>query len=560
MNTLLLAQTAVSGLGYLPVVVLGVYLCLLLSLGVYGYIKSKMTEEDYYLAGRRQGFVVTSLTIMATFFSSAAMLGVPGALYSEGVVFLAFAINLPIGGAAVYLMGSRIARLGRARGYVTPADMVADYYDNSTTVRILVALLGFLYVVPYVIIQMKAGGHLAQQMFPGTSTIMLLGFEVDVFAVGTTVLSFVMMVYILVGGMRSVALADVIQGSLLLTRMLVAGFVAISALDGVGSYFASLAELPPEALSLPGATGRFTAWGMMTLIVFASLASMIQPAQWMRYYAARSTQALKRTALIFSILLPICYLCGVMLVGLGARALYPPTVVTTAVGEKIEGHVEVGQPDQALIAVLRNHGPEVLGPAGAIIVAVIMIAILAASMSTADSNLHALSAVLTRDVYDRFLRPKASQRERAWVGRIVIVAAALFALWLVQVGERSEKFAPLKMIVEMQIVAMAFSCQVLPVTIDMLFVRRGTRAGAVCGMLAGLIVVLLFTPVPGLLLGNGLGEEVASAADYLKRLLDISCWGFVVNTAVFILVSAVTRRPDPERVAEMARIMRKDNV
>lgn len=601
MNTHLLAQTAVSGLGYLPLVVLGVYLCLLLGLGVYGYIKSKMTEEDYYLAGRRQGYIVTALTIMATFFSSAAMLGVPGALYSEGVVFLAFAINLPIGGAAVYLMGSRIARLGRAKGYVTPADMVADYYaaadstcphnsfnakqeasacgirrrlwlalkrglfklaalyDNPSTVRILVALLGFLYVVPYVIIQMKAGGHLAQQMFPDTSTIMLLGFKVDVFAIGTTVLSCVMLVYILVGGMRSVALADVIQGSLLLTGMLVAGFVAISALGGVSDYFASLAELPPEALSLPGATDRFTAWGMMTLIVFASLASMIQPAQWMRYYAARSTQALKRTALIFSILLPICYLCGVMLVGLGARALYPPTVVTTEVGEKIEGHFEVGQPDQALIAVLRNHGPEVLGPAGAIIVAVIMIAILAASMSTADSNLHALSAVLTRDVYDRFLRPKASQRERAWVGRIVIVAAALFALWLVQVGERNEKFAPLKMIVEMQIVAMAFSCQVLPVTIDMLFVRRGTRAGAVCGMVAGLIVVLLFTPVPGLLLGKGLGEDVASAADYLKRLLDISCWGFVVNTAVFILVSAVTRPPDPKRVAEMARIMQEES-
>ena len=112
----------------------------------------------------------------------------------------------------------------------------------------------------------------------------------------------------------------------------------------------------------------------------------------------------------------------------------------------------------------------------------------------------------------------------------------------------------------MQIVAMAFSCQVLPVTIDMLFIRRGTRAGAVCGMLAGLIVVLFFTPVPGLLFGKGLGVEVATAANYLKRLLDVSCWGFVVNTAVFILVSAVTRRPDPKRVAEMAQIMQEENV
>ena len=61
--------------------------------------------------------------------------------------------------AAVYVMGSRIARLGRAKGYVTPADMVADYYDNSTAIRVLVALLGFLYVVPYVVMQIRADEH-----------------------------------------------------------------------------------------------------------------------------------------------------------------------------------------------------------------------------------------------------------------------------------------------------------------------------------------------------------------------------------------------------------------
>ena len=141
----------------------------------------------------------------------------------------------------------------------------------------------------------------------------------------------------------------------------------------------------------------------------------------------------------------------------------------------------------------------------------------------------------------------------------MIVAAALLALGLVQFGEHNEEFAPLKMIVEMQFVAMAFSCQVLPVAIDMLFIRRGTRAGAIFGMLAGLMVVLLFTPAPGLLFGQGLGEEMASVAGYLKRLFDIGFCGFVVNVVVFVLISAVTRRPDPARVAEMARIMQTDN-
>ncbi len=552
MSNALLAWASASKMAWWPMIALGVYLCMLLVLGLYGYLKSRLTEEDYYLAGRQQGFIITALTIMATFFSSSAILGVPGFIYKEGVAFLVFALNLPIAGGAVYILGSRMSRLGRAKGYVTPGDMVADYYDNSSIVRILVALCGFLYVVPYVVIQIRAGGHLAQQMFPDASTASILGLQFDVFAIGATVLSAVMMIYILVGGMRSVALADVIQGFVLLTGMLVAGYAAVSALGGMSSYSAKVSQLPPEVLSLPGATGRYTAWSLMTICVFAALASMIQPAQWMRYYAARSVRTLKRSALIFSIVLPACYLLGVMPVGLGARVLYPPHMA----GGELTPHEEVGRWDQALITVLREHGMDVLGPAGPAIVAVIMIAILAASMSTADSNLHALSAVLTRDVYDRFVRPKASQRERAWVGRIVIVIGSLLALWLVQVGERNKEFAPLKMIVEMQFVAMAFSCQLLPIVIDMLFLRRGTRAGAIAGMTAGLAVVMLFTPAPGLLLGADAGQSVGDAAAYLKKLFDIGFCGFVVNVTAFALVSMFTKRPDPAHVAELTQIMR----
>ena len=157
MASLMIAQTS-ENLGYLPFVMLGAYLSMLIGIGVYGYIKSKSTEEDYYLAGRRQGFLVTVLTIMAAFFSSSAMLGGPGAIYKDGVAFLLFALNLPVGGCAIYLLGSRIGRVGRAKGYVTPGDMLSDYYDGSVAVRILVALLGFLYVVPYVVIQIRAGG------------------------------------------------------------------------------------------------------------------------------------------------------------------------------------------------------------------------------------------------------------------------------------------------------------------------------------------------------------------------------------------------------------------
>ena len=92
---------AVTDMGMTPIVVLILYMLMLLTFGIVAYLKSTASEEDYYLAGRGQGVVVTVLTIMATFFSSAAMLGIPGVVYKDGMAFLFFALNLPVSGAAI---------------------------------------------------------------------------------------------------------------------------------------------------------------------------------------------------------------------------------------------------------------------------------------------------------------------------------------------------------------------------------------------------------------------------------------------------------------------------
>jgi len=558
MSLSIIAETAGHDLGKIPFVMFGIYLLILIGIGCYGYLKSKLSEEDYYLAGRKQSFIVTVLTIMAAYFSSAAMLGFPGTAYREGVVFFLMTLNLPIAGCSIYILGSRICKLGRAKGYVTPADMISDYYDNSSMLRILAAFIGFMYSVPYIIIQIRAGGHIAQQIFSSTPEVMILGHSFTVFQVGTTILTIVMTLYILIGGMRSVAIVDVVQGSLLLIGMVVAGIVTIKALGGVTGYFEEISKLPPRALSLPGATGRFSPWSMLTICAFASVASIIQPAQWMRLYAAKSSHALKQSAVTFSVILPLSFLFGIMIVGLGARALYPPTeVVDTVTGAvtSIEAHPVIGNFDQALVGLLKNKGIEIMGSIGPFVVMIVLMSILAAAMSTADASLHALSAVLTRDIYDRYIRPKASQKERAWVGRIVIVISAALALWLVQVGQHNKDFKPLQMITEMMFVAIAFSCQILPVTIDMLFIRKGTRVGAICGILAGLIVVFCFTPFVTMVFSGDFGADVADKAAYFKRLFDIGFCGFIVNLPVFIIVSMFTKKPKAERIAEFKQII-----
>lgn len=541
-NCHILAATDIAG-GHLPHFMLGGYMLLLVWLCYLGYRKGKATEEDYYLAGRGQGAIVTSLTIMATFFSSAALLGIPGVVYRDGVSFFLFALNLPVAGAAVYLLGDRIRKLGKARGYVTPADLVGDYY-GGTEVRLLAAATSALYVLPYVIMQIKAGGYLAQRLFPETPPLEFFGSSFTMYETGVWALSFLTMAYVLVGGMRSVAWTDVIQGILLIFGMLVAGLATIAYFGGLGGYFEAVSTLPAKALSAPGYSDKWNAGMLFSICAFASLGSIIQPGQWMRFYAAKDSSTLRKSALVFAVVLPVCFLFGIMLVALGGQVLFPPEITA----EGIIPHPSIGakssEVDQIVIVMIQRVVPEMLGITfGAVVVTMILIAVLAASMSTADSNLHALSAVLTRDVYDRFIRPQADERERTWVGRIVIVLATMAAVALVEWSQKAGAFNPLELISQLMLLAIAFSSQLLPIAIDVLFLNKGTRQGAIAGLTAGIGLVLLLTIKPEWSFG-------------ITKIVHVSAVGIAANAIVFGFVSRVTKKVPQKRIDEFRRIIK----
>ncbi|MBT4613344.1 MAG: hypothetical protein HOC05_25070 [Gemmatimonadetes bacterium] len=279
---------------------------------------------------------------------------------------------------------------------------------------------------------------------------------------------------------------------------------------------------------------------------------MIQPAQWMRFYAARSSQVLRRSALIFAAVLTLCFFFGVMLVGLGGQVLYP---LVDAVGNysydaagRVLPHALVGQSayefDQILVVVLKNHLPELMGPLGAVLASLILVAIMAAAMSTADSNLHALSALVTHDIYDQFIRPQASQRERLWVGRALIAVVTTLALVLVVIAHRSDS-NPLSMIVILGLLAIAFSTQLLPLTVDMLFLKRGTRQGAIAGLIGGIATIFFLSPFFPMLAGATFGNLLTT----MRGMIDTGAWGLVVNVTLFVVVSLLTAKTAHQSVA-----------
>ncbi len=540
---------------FIACIVIVIYLLVLLALGFVGYLKSQGGEEDYYLAGRDQGWLISSLTIMATFFSSFALLGAPGMVYREGVVFALVSLNVPIAGVSIYLLGGRIWRLGRHRGYVTPADMICDYYGSRVVLRLLVALTGFLFAIPYVMMQIKAGGELSAVLFRDHE---------HAFEIGCIVLAAIIATYIMIGGMRSVAWTDAIQCLLLGAGIVLGGIAMVISFGGPVPFSQAISNLPERSLTVPGTTGFWQIPMLFSICVLMPLGGIVQPAQWIRFYSARNLEVLRRGSVLFTVLLTALFLFGITFVGLGGQVLYP---LLTGVDGSVLPAAEVGSFDQILVIVINDNLPLVLGETvGWTLASLVVVAIMAAAMSTADSNLHALAAVATRDIYDRFIRPQASEGERVWIGRFVIMAATIFSLSLVLAGrqEGSSLATLMQMIVALALFAVAFVVQVLPLTIDILYIRKGTAWGAATGLLAGLLTAFCFT---------SLFPPCVDALNWtiLKQILNLvkvcqgtlpmhaMAWGLVPNIVLFVIVSLFTPRVPTQRRAEFATLVNLEN-
>jgi SSS family solute:Na+ symporter len=200
---------------------------------------------------------------------------------------------------------------------------------------------------------------------------------------------------------------------------------------------------------------------------------------------------------------------------------------------------------------MRDQLPILLGNKyGNLLGSLLIVAVMAAAMSTADSSLHALSALMTHDVYDRFVRPQGSETERIWVGRLVILVATLISLSAVLGGSRdgSRLAGMMQTIVNLGLFAAAFSVQLLPMTIDVLFVRRATKAGACTGLAVGLLLAFAFTSLFPPLAESARLDGLVALVNRAKTLFPVhaSLWGLIPNVAALCLVSAITKRPSKD--------------
>ncbi len=447
--------------------------------------------EDFFLYGRQAGFVVLYLTVVATYHSAFAFLGSGGFFYTHGIGFWDAGAWTIMVGAITYVLGSRIWALGKRFRYVTPADMLADFYE-SEAVRVVVAIVSVVFTVIYIQVQAKGLGYILS---------VASGDRIS-FELGTLILLVVAAAYLMAGGLRAVYWTDVVQGVwMYLAVWIGALFLAYKLFGGPLQLWQQVAAQRPDLLTLPGPQGFFRPGMWFGMMVVLSFGIVFQPHIMIRYYTAVSGRTIKLLGATTPIYLMTLYIPAA-LVGLGGALAMPDLEV----------------PDRIFPELLFAYAP-------AWLTGIILAGATAAAMSTLDSILHANMTVLTRDIYQRYVSPGASQAHLIFVGRAIVVALLVVGYIL---SVRS-----VELLVVLVTLSGAGALQLMPAILGVCFPTRRllTKAGVLAGIGVGLMTLYLTLVVVPHPLG-----------------LHGGVWSVLANFAVVIVVARFTAPPSAATV------------
>jgi SSS family solute:Na+ symporter len=468
-----------------------IYLLITLWLGVVANRRMTVDLEDFLLYGRRAGFIVLYLTVVATFHSAFAFLGSGGFFYTNGIGFWAAGTWTVLVGAITYVIGTRVWALGKAFGYITPADMLADFYE-SEAVRVSVAIVSVLFTILYIQVQAQGLGYIINVASGGR-----IGF-----AVGTFVLLAVAATYLMAGGLRAVYWTDVLQGVwMYLAVWIGALFLAYKLFGGPMALWHAVETHEHALMTVPGPKGFFTPGMWIGMTVTLSFGVVFQPQMMIRWYTAIDAKTMKLLGATTPIYLMTLFI-PTALVGLGGALVLP----------------HLAKPDTIFPELLTRYAP-------AWLTGLILAGATAAAMSTLDSILHANMTVLTRDVYQRYVAPGRSDKHYVWVGRAIV-------LGLLAVGYELSVHT-YGFLVTLVVLSGAGALQLMPAILGVCFPGRRvlTRAGVLAGLGASMVALYLTLVVRPMFLGVHGG-----------------IWSLGVNFAVAGVVSMFTLPPSADTV------------
>ena len=478
-------------------VLFAAFLLLMIFMGIWGMRKTS-TLNDFFLGGRAIGPWVSAFAYATTYFSAVLFIGFSGKLgwvFGLNVLWIA-AGNVLIGTLLAWLvLGRRTRRMSQNLDAMTMPEFFGERY-GSRWMKVFSAVLIFVFLLPY-----------SASVFKGLSHLFEINFNMS-YDMALLIMIGVTGIYLVLGGYFAVTLTDFVQGLVMLF-----GSVAMIALltgkaGGVGASIAAIAARYPQHVPIGQQPGPIM---LISLVFMTSFGPWGLPQMVQKFYSIKDEKMILRAAVITTL-----FACIVVFAAYFNGALFHAFY---------DGPVMVdGKPafDRMVPALLKDHLPEPL-------MALILLLVLSASMSTLSSLILVSSSAVAIDLYKGQINPHVSRRGSL---RMMRVLSAVFIV--VSYGIARHEFGVIVTLMSLSwgVVAGAFMAPFLYA----LYWRRSTAAGAWAGMLSGAVtaVVLFFQ----------LGVEKSPIASSIAMIVP-----FLVVPAV----SGITTPPNTVKVADTFR-------
>ena len=491
-------------------IAIAAYLVLVLGVGVY-YAKKNNDVSDFYLGGRKLGPFVTAMSAEASDMSGWLLMGLPGLAYLTGVADAGWtAIGLALGTYVNWLLvAKRIRFYSHTIDAITIPDFFAKRYDdNKKIISAVSALIILIFFVPYT----ASGFSVCGKLFAGI-------FHVDYFT--AMIISAVVIVgYTALGGFLAASTTDLMQ-SIVMTFAMV--FVLAFGIHSAGG----LDYVLDNAASIPGyfglsetfnpATGQAEPYSLLSKISMIAwgLGYFGMPHVLLRFMAIEDKEKLTLSRRIATIWVVIS-LTVAILIGMVGLTMSHAGVLDTLEGSASETVIV------NIAGLISKHGVIMALGAG-----IILAGILAATMSTSDSQLLAASSSVSENIFNDFLKLDLDEKKSMFVARATVICIAVLAVFLAADPDNSV----------FEIVSFAwagFGATFGPVVLCALFWKRSNLYGALSGMIAGAALIFIW---------KYLVRPLGGIFDIYELLP-----AFVVALLVNIIVSLITRAPEKKIV------------
>lgn len=470
-------------MNYLEMIIFLVYLCFMLGIGIWFFIKKRQGgEKTYFLGGREMGPWVTGLSAGASDMSAWVLMGLPTSIYALGLGQTWISIGLWIGYTLSWVYeASRLRRFSIvcSDSITIPQFLTNRFLSQSKLLQVLCAIVFLIAYTIYAASSIKACGTLFNTVI-GMDT-----------RVAMYLAAFIIISYTFLGGFSAVCWTDFFQGLLMLAALLIAPIFAASLVEA-----SNVAAVPEEYWSMT-ANWKDIASGLGWGLGYFGMPHII-----IRFMSLKSQNEVKKSAVI-----GVCW-TGLILIAATAVGI---------IGREFLGMDEtVAKDSLVFVAMVRKIFP-------VFIAGILLSAVLSAAMSTADSQLLSAASAFASDVYRSiFRKDKATDKEMTWVSRYVVLGIAFIALFVASSPDSGSIMA---------LVSNAwgvFGAAFGPTLMLSLYWKRFTFNGACAGIFVGAAVDMLWLAY---LSSTGIYEILP---------------GFFANLIVSVIVSLMDHSPSAE--------------